>query len=125
MSWNFRIVKKKLNQDEDTYDVCEVYYDEKGNPISYAPDKNVLSHYSFKDLQWAYKEIKKAYNKPVLEDIGDNLIELAVCPQCNKEIGYSTIDLMGDGVAEDFGKTVLVCPLPKGCGYLAVKQETI
>ena len=76
MAWNYRIVKKKLNEEEDTFDVCEVYYDEKGNPISYADGKNVLSQDSYDDLLWSYKEIKKAYNAPVLEDVGDKLVEL-------------------------------------------------
>lgn len=123
MSWNYRIVRKKLNEEEYTYDVCEVYYDKQSKPVAYALGKNVLSQDSFEDLEWAYKEIEKAYKKPVLEDVGNKLVELSVCPNCNKEIVYDIMDLLGDGIEEDFGKTVLCCPKPKGCGYMAVRQE--
>lgn len=122
MAWNYRIVKKKLTEDEDTFDICEVHYDEEGNPISYAPGKNVLSQDSYEDLLWAYQEIAKAYKAPVLEYIEGKLVEIANCPKCGKEIVYDTMDLMGDGKEEDFGKTVLACSDSQKCGYVSIRQ---
>ncbi|GAB6422700.1 hypothetical protein bcgnr5372_26180 [Bacillus luti] len=123
MAWNYRVVKKKLTEDEDTFDVCEVYYDDKGKPTSYALNKNVLSQDSFDDLLWAYKEIEKAYNAPILEDIAGQLIEISNCPKCGEELVYDVMDIMGDGKEEDFGKTAVVCPQPNGCGYVAIRQD--
>ncbi|WP_336769626.1 hypothetical protein [Bacillus bombysepticus] len=123
MAWNYRIVKKKLTEDEDTFDVCEVYYDNNGKPISYALNKNVLSQDSFDDLLWAYKEIGKAYNAPVLEEIEGQLVEVSNCPKCGKELEYDVMDVMGNGKEEGFGKTVLACPQHNGCGYVAIRQD--
>ncbi|MEJ1517806.1 hypothetical protein R3O67_32005 [Bacillus cereus] len=123
MAWNYRIVKKKLTEDEDTFDICEVHYDDKGNPTSYAPGKNVLSQDSYEDLLWAHQEIEKAYKAPVLEYIEGKLVELSTCPKCGKEIVYDTMDVMGDGNEEDFGKTVLACSDSQKCGYVSIRPD--
>lgn len=123
MSWNYRIVKRSYNNDEESsFDICEVYYNEDGNPTSYTDSKNVLSQDSYQDLLWSYKEIEKAFKAPVLEVNDGKLIELKSCPKCGYDIEYETMDIMGDGKEEDFGKTTLVCTKPKGCGYMAIRQ---
>jgi hypothetical protein len=75
-SWNFRVVKTKLNEEEDSYDICEVHYNDEYKPISSSIDKNVLSHDSLKDLKWCYEEIQKAFEKPIIENTANGLIEL-------------------------------------------------
>lgn len=122
MAWNYRIIKQKCNEEENSFDVCEVHYDEEGNPTSYALHKNVLSQDSFEDLAWSYQEIAKAYQAPVLEVIGEKLVELTTCPKCEKDVEYDIMDVMGDGKEEDFGKTVLYCS-SQSCGYTATRQD--
>lgn len=122
MAWNYRIVKQKCNEEENSFDVCEVYYNEEGNPTSYMPYKNVLSQDNFEDLSSSYQKIAKAYQAPVLEDIGEKLIELTTCPKCDNDVEYDIMDVMGDGNEEDFGKTVLYCSSGT-CGYTATRQD--
>ena len=78
MAWNYRVLKKKLSDDEDTFDVCEVYYDENNKATSWAWGKNVLSGDSLEDLQDTLVRIQEAIKKPILEIIGDDegLIEI-------------------------------------------------
>lgn len=99
-----------------------MYYDEQGNPISYALRKNVLSQDSFEDLSWSYQEIAKAYQAPVLEDIGGKLVELTTCPKCENDVAYDITDVMGYGNEEDFGKTVVYCD-SETCVYMAIRQD--
>lgn len=78
MAWNYRVLKKKLSEDEDTFDVCEVYYDEDNKATSWAWGKNVLSGESLEELQDTLVRIQEAIKKPVLEIVGDDegLIEI-------------------------------------------------
>lgn len=78
MAWNYRVVKKKLSEEEDTFDVCEVYYDEDGKPTSWAWGKNILSADSFEELQDILVRVQEAIKKPVLEIVGDEegLVEI-------------------------------------------------
>lgn len=78
MAWNYRVLKKKLSEDEDTFDVCEVYYDEHDKATSWAWGKNVLSGESLEELQETLVRIQEAIQKPVLEIVGDDegLIEI-------------------------------------------------
>lgn len=66
MPWNYRVVKQVFPQEEESFDVCEVYFGEDGKPHSFSSGKNVLSHDSYDDLKWANEEIQKAFQKPVL-----------------------------------------------------------
>lgn len=88
MAWNYRVVKKQLNEDEVTFDVCEVYYDKEGNPTSWAWGKNVLSQDSLEDLEDALNKIQDAMKKPVLEIIGDDegLREIQIITQHNQTV---------------------------------------
>lgn len=75
---NYRVVKKDGINGLVSYNVCEVYY-ENDIPTSWIWGKNVLSGESKEDLEWKLNNsILKAFEKPVLEIIGDDeeLVEL-------------------------------------------------
>ena len=72
MSWNYRIIKRKVNE-YTVYSLHEVYYDEVGNPVSYT--LNPVSFYADEEegieeieanLRMALADIKK--HKPLSED---------------------------------------------------------
>ncbi|MGO4699585.1 hypothetical protein AB4Z50_35760 [Paenibacillus sp. 2TAB26] len=70
--WNYRVLKKDWENGLVSYDVCEVYY-ENDIPTSWIWGKNVLSGESKEDLEWRLNNsILKAFEKPVLEIIGDD-----------------------------------------------------
>lgn len=69
MAWNYRVIKNILSNEELSFEVCEVYYNEEGLPISWSSEKNVLSQDSFEDLEDSLVRIKEAMDKPVLEII--------------------------------------------------------
>lgn len=71
MAWNYRIVKKQL-KDEIYFEVCEVYYDEKGKPGSWSWGHNVLGGESMEDLKDTMNKIQEAMKRPVLEIVGDD-----------------------------------------------------
>ena len=71
MHWNYRIVKHVEIADDNYvyYAIHEVYYDSKDDsevrrmtlkPISLEAETII-------DLQWNLKEIKKAFDKPILD----------------------------------------------------------
>ncbi|ULO09446.1 hypothetical protein H1230_12095 [Paenibacillus sp. 19GGS1-52] len=70
--WNYRVLKKDWKNGLVSYDVCEVYYD-NDIPTSWIWGKNILSGESKADLEWRLNNsILKAFEKPVLEIIGDD-----------------------------------------------------
>jgi hypothetical protein len=75
--WNYRVVKKDWKNGYVSYDICEVYY-ENDKPTSWIWGKNVLSGDSKVDLESILGTISKAFEKPVLEIVGDDegLIEI-------------------------------------------------
>lgn len=76
--WNYRVLKKKWNEELTSYAVCEVYYDAEGKPSSWIWDKNIMNSYSYEELELNISVIQKAFEKPVLEIAGDDefLIEI-------------------------------------------------
>ncbi|MFB7142894.1 hypothetical protein ACFCYN_25200 [Gottfriedia sp. NPDC056225] len=75
--WNYRVVKKKWDEDLVSYDICEVYYD-NDIPTSWIWGKNVLSGDSVEDLKWKLDVIQKAMEKPLLEIVGDDEVLVEV-----------------------------------------------
>jgi hypothetical protein len=70
--WDYRVLKKDWETGLVSYDVCEVYY-ENDIPTSWIWGKNVLSGESKEDLELRLNNsILKAFEKPVLEIIGDD-----------------------------------------------------
>ncbi|MFF2175907.1 hypothetical protein ACFVT8_05515 [Lysinibacillus sp. NPDC058147] len=58
-------------------EICEVYY-ENDVPASWIWGKDVLTGGSKEDLEWTLSTVLKAFEKPVLEIVGDDegLIEV-------------------------------------------------
>ncbi|OBY76340.1 hypothetical protein BBG47_27720 [Paenibacillus sp. KS1] len=69
--WNYRVIKKKWSEELYSYEVCEVYY-ENDRPTSWIWGKNVLSGGNEEDLKSNLNFVLKAFEKPVLEIIGDD-----------------------------------------------------
>jgi hypothetical protein len=79
--WNYRIITKiipaeigsdlkgnstLIHDDYREFSIVEVHYG-KGKPQSYSGSKSILEYESKKDLKKAYKRIKSAFKKPVLD----------------------------------------------------------
>lgn len=75
--WNYRVIKRQFEDDEVSFDVCEVYYNAEGKPTSWISDKNVLSQDSMEDLQETMKRVEEAMRKPILE--------MVVCDQTQEQ----------------------------------------
>lgn len=71
MYWNYRVIKKKNENNEHYYEVCEVYYDEENRPKAWTNDKHLLCYEELEDLKAAYQDIQEAFKKPILEYIDD------------------------------------------------------
>lgn len=69
--WNYRVVKKDWKNGLISYEICEVYY-ENDIPTSWIWGKNVLSGESKEDLKETLRTVSKAFEKPVLEIVGDD-----------------------------------------------------
>lgn len=68
MSWNYRVCRTKLNDNEaDLFSIREVYCDEAGTPNGYA--KAGVEHWeSVDDLRGTLELMLKALDKPVIDD---------------------------------------------------------
>ncbi len=65
MSWNHRILAHK-DGDEIYFQIHEVYYDEKGNPNSYAANAVSVGDESIEGINWTLDKMKECVNKPIL-----------------------------------------------------------
>jgi len=67
MSWNYRIIKKREPLiDGFSYSIREVYYDDNDKPALYDAEPEPFVGEDIEDLLWCYKEIGKAFGRPVL-----------------------------------------------------------
>ena len=82
MTWNYRIVKMKPYEECEAFlAIVEVYYDEDGNPTAWIQEEKAIFTMaeSVGDLQALLTKVKKALDKPVLEVIDNNLVEVEDC----------------------------------------------
>lgn len=70
MSWNYRIVKYN-----NMFGIKEVYYTE-GKISSWTKDFIEISGEEYMDLINDFNLVKLAFNKPILLEVDDKLIEL-------------------------------------------------
>ena len=75
MSWNHRVVKEKDGTGEYYYSIREVYYNNKGG-IDCLSTASLLIGNDYDDLKKGYEFIRSAFEKPVLEKIGDDMVEV-------------------------------------------------
>lgn len=66
MSWNHRILVTLESSGEIYLEICEVYYDKKGNPKSHTAKGVSVGGDSVKSLKWVLDKMKKCCNKPIL-----------------------------------------------------------
>lgn len=69
--WNYRIIKKDWGNGLISYEICEVFY-ENDKPTSWIWGKNVLNGDSKEHLEEQLRFIKYAFEKPVLEIVGND-----------------------------------------------------
>lgn len=76
--WNYRVLKKKWNENFTSFAVCEVYYDNEGKPTAWIWEKNVMNTYDYEGLKSNIDYIREAFDKPTLEIMGDDeyLVEI-------------------------------------------------
>lgn len=74
MTWNYRIIHGK-EQDEDHYQVHEVYYDEAGKITRWTVDPIVPYSDTLNGLRWTLERMREATAKPILRREGDTLVE--------------------------------------------------
>jgi len=70
MSWNYRIIFSN-----DTYAIHEVYY-KNNNIISWSENSISPMGDSIKELSEDIKNMKKAFDLPILQEINGKLIEI-------------------------------------------------
>jgi len=64
MSWNYRVVK--FTEDEDYYEIKEVFYDADGKPVGYSDA--VCGSDTYEGLFKCMSMMQSAHAKPVLEE---------------------------------------------------------
>lgn len=64
MSWNYRVVK--FTEDEDYYEIKEVFYDTDGKPVGYSDA--VCGSDTYEGLFKCMSMMQSAHAKPVLEE---------------------------------------------------------
>jgi len=68
--WNYRVVKRmwynKLHEDDqEMFDLCEVYYDENGD-VDYITEAYITEH-SIDDIRETLQWMLQSLDKPVIE----------------------------------------------------------
>ena len=82
--WNYRRCKQKEVDDFDIettkYFIAEVYYDNENNIVGWSEEGILKEIYSEEVLDEEFKEIKKAFKKPILD-----LDNIEIYPAIDKE----------------------------------------
>ena len=96
MSWNYRIIKKTTNDEEDYYKIHEVYYDENDNIMFWSEDSVDPHGLNLDELKYDLDLMYKAFDKPVLYIENDKLKEVddltfEVCDGLDREQAFKLI----------------------------------
>lgn len=69
-TWNYRILafeqEEPIVNGADVLQICEVYYDNKGNPEAYTDRNGTISSEGLKGLKKMLKMYKEALKQPIL-----------------------------------------------------------
>lgn len=76
MSWDYRIVKKQPTPTETSFEIIEVYYNEKDEIKSWSADSAVLHGETLDDLKWCLDRVSDALEQPILTFVNDKLEEM-------------------------------------------------
>jgi hypothetical protein len=72
MSWNYRVVK----EEDGFYSICEVYYNKDGKIDGWISAPTfIFEGSSVKELQENLDRVRKAFDKPILKQVGIQLVE--------------------------------------------------
>ncbi len=66
MSWNYRILAHKSNNDDMYLQIHEVYYNENNIPIAYTKNPISIGGTDIDEILWVIDKIRDAVNKPIL-----------------------------------------------------------
>ena len=66
MGWNYRILAKICSNDEVSFGVYSVYYDENGKPDGYSANPVEMSAEDIEYIRFDLDKMKEALDKPVL-----------------------------------------------------------
>ena len=66
MSWNHRLMKMK-DEEDDFYQIHEVFYDKEGNVESYTKNGVTVGGKDIGEVKWVLLEMLAALDKPVLD----------------------------------------------------------
>ena len=70
--WNYRVVKTKRvcgprREEEICYGIHEVFYNDKGDPVSCTEHPVGIVSESAEHFEWIFKLMNKALEKPILD----------------------------------------------------------
>lgn len=69
--WNYRVIKRTLNDDDEQYAIHEVYYDDDSQPTSWSTDPDNAWGETKEDLIEVLKMQQDALEKPILIEVGE------------------------------------------------------
>jgi len=110
MSWDYRVVKRKYKNEEETHGIYEVYYDDEDNPRACTESPIQIESFNLNTLKKDLKKIREAFQKPVLNyetfeemENGENSLELIdpdkmenEPPEITKKVNENIWDLFSD-----------------------------
>ena len=67
MTWNYRIMKRKIDQSNFEFGIYEVFYDQNGIIKGYTENSLTPTTESPEDLKFELDRMKEAFDKEVLD----------------------------------------------------------
>lgn len=67
MSWNYRVMKRKISESEFEFGIYEVYYDDNGRVKGYTENSMTPVVHTAEGLKYELEIMMKAFDKEVLE----------------------------------------------------------
>lgn len=65
--WNYRIIRHKVEDEEDWLAIHEVFYDDENNPKGCTKNSVDVSGEDFDSIQWQLTKMQEALDKPILD----------------------------------------------------------
>lgn len=67
MTWNYRVCKERILNEEDYYSVREVYYDADGKITAVTENAVGVSGYTIDEIKFSLEKMQLALNKDVVD----------------------------------------------------------
>lgn len=68
MSWNYRVMKRKISDSEFEYGIHEVYYKDTGEIEGYTQNSLVPTFHTLEGLKSELETILKAFDLEIIDD---------------------------------------------------------